>query len=184
MIDTPNYSVIKKEKDIELRIYGGYIQAEVDIIEKDNKSAIENGCNILTGYIFGNNVSRQKIKMSAPVEASQSQKIAMTTPVKVKGDIYFAVAFIMSLEYTLKTLPIPKDNRIRFTLIPAHRMATTRFSGYLRQKNIRKNKERLCLWLRDQKMETEGNFIVAGYNPPWIPGFMAQNEVLIKIKTQ
>jgi hypothetical protein len=32
-------------------------------------------------------------------------------------------------------------------------------------------------------METEGDFIVAGYNPPWVPGFMARNEVLIKIKS-
>ena len=182
MTETPKYSVIKKQKEIELRQYSGYIQAEVDIVEKDYKSAIERGFNVLAGYIFGNNVSRQRIEMTAPVQASQSQKIAMTTPVTVTGDDSFTVAFIMPSEYTLETLPIPKDGRIRFTHIPAHQMAAIRFSGYFQQENIRKNKERLRLWLQAHGLETEGDFIVAGYNPPWIPGFLARNEVLIRIQ--
>ena len=34
----------------------------------------------------------------------------------------------------------------------------------------------------EEGMETEGDFIVAGYNPPWVPGFLARNEVLIQVK--
>jgi hypothetical protein len=182
MTETPKYSVIKKQKEIELRQYSGYIQAEVGIVEKDYKSAIEKGFNVLAGYIFGNNVARQKIEMTTPVQAFKSQKIAMTTPVTVTGNDRFTVAFIMPSEYTLETLPLPKDNNIHFTLIPAHQMATIRFSGYFQQDKIRKNKERLSLWLDEQGLETEGDFIVAGYNPPWVPGFIARNEILIKIK--
>jgi hypothetical protein len=182
MTETPKYSIVKKQKEIELRQYSGYIQAEVGLVEKDYKSAIEKGFNVLAGYIFGNNVSRKKIEMTTPVQASQSQKIAMTTPVTVTGDDNFTVAFIMPSEYTLETLPIPKDSRIHFTLIPTHQMAAIRFSGYFQRDMIRKNKERLRLWLGEQGLETEGDFIVAGYNPPWIPGFLARNEVLIKIK--
>ncbi len=182
MTETPKYSIVKKQKEIELRQYSEYIQAEVGIDGKDYKSAIEKGFNILAGYIFGNNVSRQKIEMTTPVQASQSQKIAMTTPVTVTGDDKFTVAFIMPSGYTLETLPIPKDSRVHFTLIPAHQVAAIRFSGYFRQESIRKNKERLNLWLEEQGFESEGDFIVAGYNPPWIPGFIARNEVLIKIK--
>jgi hypothetical protein len=184
MTETLKYSVIKKQKEIELRQYSGYIQAEVDIVEKDYKSAIEKGFNVLAGYIFGNNVARQKIEMTTPVQAFKSQKIAMTTPVIVTGNDRFTVAFIMPSEYTLETLPLPKDNSIHFTLIPDHQMATIRFSGYFQQDNIRKNKERLSLWLQEQGLETEGDFIVAGYNPPWIPGFIARNEILIKIKAK
>jgi effector-binding domain-containing protein len=181
MTETPKYSVIKKEKEIELRQYSAYIQAEVSIIEKNYKSAIEKGFNVLAGYIFGNNVSRKNIEMTTPVQASQ--KIAMTTPVTVTGEDSFTVAFIMPSEYSLETLPIPNDSRIHFTLIPDHQMAAIRFSGYFKQETIRENKERLGLWLEAQGLETEGDFIVAGYNPPWIPGFLARNEVLIKIKT-
>lgn len=182
MTETPKYSVNKKHKEIELRQYSGYIQAEIAIVEKDYKSAIERGFNVLAGYIFGNNISRQKIEMTAPVQASQSQKIAMTAPVTVTGDDNFTVAFIMPSKYTLESLPIPRDDRIHFVQIPAHQMAAIRFSGFFNRKNIQKNKERLRLWLETQGLETEGDFIVAGYNPPWIPGFLARNEVLIKIK--
>ena len=182
MTETPKYSVIKKEKEIEIRQYPGIIQAEVSVNAKDYKSAIEKGFNILAGYIFGNNVARQKIEMTAPVQASQSQKIAMTTPVTVTGNDLFTVAFIMPSAYTLESLPIPKDGSIHFTPIPPHRMAAIRFSGYFQQETIRKNQQRLGLWLEQQGLETEGDFIIAGYNPPWVPGFLARNEVLVKIK--
>jgi hypothetical protein len=182
MTETPKYTIIKKHKEIELRRYAGYIQAEVSISEKDYKSAIEKGFNVLAGYIFGNNISSKKIEMTAPVQVSQSQKIAMTAPVIVSGDGQFTVAFIMPAEYTLNTLPIPQDNQINFTPVPAHQMATIRFSGFFQQNNINKNKERLSQWLQEEGLETQGDFIVAGYDPPWIPWFMARNEVLIMVK--
>jgi hypothetical protein len=183
MTETPKYSVIMKQDKIEIRQYPAYIQAEVVIDDEQYKSAIEKGFNVLSGYIFGNNVSKQKIEMTSPVQASQSEKIAMTKPVTVTGESGFTVAFIMPSAYTLDTLPQPKDSRVHFRLIPARSLAAIRFSGFFRQDTIQKNKQRLGQWLEEQGIETEGDFIVAGYNPPWVPGFLARNEVLIQIKT-
>ena len=183
MAETPKYTVTMKQNEIEIRQYSGYIQAEVTVDEKNYKSAIEKGFNVLAGYIFGNNISRQKIEMTTPVQASQSEKMDMTKPVTVTGDSSFTVAFIMPAEYTLETLPQPKDTRVLFTHIPARTMAAARFSGYFQQETIQKNKQRLSHWLEEQRLETEGDFIVAGYNPPWVPGFLARNEVLIQIKS-
>jgi hypothetical protein len=120
------------------------------------EAAIEKGFNVLAGYIFGNNVSKQKIEMTSPVQASQSDKIAMTTPVIVTGESSFTVAFIMPSAYTLETLPQPKDSRVHFTLIPARSLAAIRFSGFFRQDTIQKNKQRLSQWLEEQGIETEG----------------------------
>jgi hypothetical protein len=184
MTETPKYSVIKKQNEIEIRQYPAYVQAEVVVDEKQYQSAIQKGFSVLAGYIFGNNVSKQKIEMTSPVQASQSEKIAMTTPVTVTGESNFTVAFIMPSEYTLEILPQPKDSRVHFKLIPARSLATIRFSGFFRQDTIQKNKQRLGRWLEEQGIETEGDFIVAGYNPPWVPGFLARNEVLIQIKTE
>jgi hypothetical protein len=184
MTETPKYSVSRKQNEIEIRQYPGYIQAEVTVDEKNYKSAIEKGFGVLAGYIFGNNIARQKIEMTTPVQASQSEKIAMTTPVTITGASSFTVAFIMPAEYTLETLPQPKDTRVHFTCIPARSMAAIRFSGYFQPEAIQKNKQRLSQWLEEQQLETEGDFVVAGYNPPWVPGFLARNEVLIQIKTE
>ncbi|MBU4293048.1 MAG: hypothetical protein KJ770_03245 [Actinobacteria bacterium] len=37
-------------------------------------------------------------------------------------------------------------------------------------------------YLADEKINTEGEFIVGGYSPPWIPRFLARNEAMIKLK--
>jgi hypothetical protein len=184
MTETPKYSVVRKQGEIEIRHYPAYIQAEVDVDEKQYQSAIERGFSVLAGYIFGDNVSKQRIEMTSPVQASQSEKIAMTTPVTVTGESNFTVAFIMPSAYTLETLPQPRDSRVHFKPIPARSLAAIRFSGFFRQDTIQKNKQRLGQWLQEQGLETEGDFIVAGYSPPWVPGFLARNEVLIQIKAE
>jgi hypothetical protein len=180
MTETPKYSVLMKEKNFEIRQYPAYIQAEVEIADKNHKGAVEKGFSILAGYIFGNNVSRQKIDMTAPVQASQ--KIAMTAPVIVSGQGTFRVAFIMPSAFTMETLPVPNDNRIQITPIPEHQMAAIRFAGYFNQESIQKNMERLRVWIQEKHLESEGEYIVAGYNPPWVPGFLTRNEILIRLK--
>jgi len=184
MTETPKYSVIKKQNEIEIRHYPAYIQAEVAIDDKQYKSAIEKGFNVLAGYIFGNNISKQKIEMTSPVQASQSEKIAMTTPVTVTGESSFTVAFIMPSAYTLETLPQPGDSRIQFRLIPARSLAAIQFSGFFRQDTIQKNKQRLSRWLQEQGIEMEGDFIVAGYNPTWAPGLLERTNVKLQITTE
>jgi DNA gyrase inhibitor GyrI len=57
-----------------------------------------------------------------------------------------------------------KDSPVHFRLIPARSLAAIRFSGFFRQDTIQKNKQRLGQWLEEQGIETEGDFIVAGYN--------------------
>ena len=181
MTETPKYSVIRKHRNVELRQYAGYIQAEVLVTEKDYKSAVFKGFNALAGYIFGSNVSRQKVEMTAPVQISRSEKIAMTAPVTVTGVEHFTVAFIMPAAYSLDSLPIPEDQSIHFIKVPAQQIAVIRFAGYFQQDKIEKQKELLHEWLEQEKLETEGDYIIAGYDPPWIPSFLARNEVMIKV---
>lgn len=182
MTETPKYTVIRKEKNIELRQYAAYINAKVSVAGPDYRSAIYQGFNILAGYIFGNNIARQKIDMTTPVQVAQSQKIAMTTPVTVTGDGSFTVAFSMPAQYTLETLPLPKDEGIQFSRIPGQRMAVIRFTGHFRQENIEKHRQQLAAWLQAQDLEMEGEVLAAAYDPPWVPWFMTRNEVMVKVK--
>jgi hypothetical protein len=77
--------------------------------------------------IFSATTFRKKIELTSSVQASQSEKIAMTDPVTVTGEFSFTVAFIMSSAYTLEALPEPKDSRIQFRLIPARFLAVIGF---------------------------------------------------------
>lgn len=182
MTETPEYTVIKKEKGIELRLYPAYIKAEVDISDTTYRKAIFKGFSLLAGYIFGNNTKVEKIAMTAPVQVSSSQKITMTKPVTISGEGNYTVAFIMPSEYSLETLPKPNDAAIRFVRIESHTVAATRFSGFYRKRRVSRAKQRLNTWLGKEGLEGQGDFIVAGYNPPWVPWFLARNEVMVRIK--
>jgi SOUL heme-binding protein len=83
MTETPKYTVERKDEDIEIRVYPGYILAQVDV-ESEYDQAIYMGFRILANYIFGGNKKRSNIPMTAPVSGenvSVSEKIPMTAPV-------------------------------------------------------------------------------------------------------
>lgn len=83
--EMPRYSVIERNGNIEVRNYKEALIAEVEVVG-DRDKAINEGFRILAGYIFGNNLSKEKISMTTPVSQSKiNEKIAMTTPVVQSG---------------------------------------------------------------------------------------------------
>ncbi len=115
--ESPRYSVIKKDGVIEVRHYETSLVAEVEVVG-DRDKAINEGFMILAGYIFGNNLSKEKIAMTTLVSQSKAnEKIAMTTPVVQSGaDDRWDIQFTMPSKYTLDTLPSAKDARIQFRM--------------------------------------------------------------------
>ena len=184
MTETLKYSVIKKDHPIELRQYPAHIKAEVEVAGSTYQGAVYQGFSILAGYIFGGNIETEKIAMTSPVQVANSKKIAMTKPVTVSGDGTYTVAFIMPSKYTLEILPKPKDPRISLKGIDVSIMAALRFSGTFNEKKVRTAKQRLDQWLKTEGHQTVGDFIAARYNPPWVPWFLARNEVMIEIKSE
>lgn len=61
-------------------------------------------------------------------------------------------------------------------------MAVVGFSGFYREGQVEKAKKRLHDWLENEDIPTDGAFIAAGYNPPWVPGFLARNEVMVSVR--
>jgi len=183
MTETLNYSVIKKENNFELRQYPVHLKALVEIADTSYQKALYKGFSILAGYIFGENRNSMKIDMTSPVQVSESTKIAMTKPVIVSGEGLYSVAFIMPSEYTLESLPIPTNSEIRIIIEEARIIAVLRFSGYFSERKVNKAKEHLGQWLTKEGWESRGDFIVARYNPPWVPWFLARNEVMAELKS-
>jgi len=182
MTETPAYTIIKKDNSIELREYAEYIKAEVEIVDTTYRKAVYKGFSVLAGYIFGDNVTSKNLAMTSPVQVASSQKIAMTSPVTVSGAGSYTVAFVMPSEFTLKTLPEPKNPTITFNKVDSQVTAAIRFSGYFNERKVRKAKHHLRDWLKEENLEAEGEFLVARYDPPWVPWFLARNEVMIGVK--
>ena len=76
-IEKPEYEVLLASEEFEIRRYAEYIVAEVDI-DAGMRESGNSAFRILAGYIFGNNVTGEKMRMTAPVEASASARVTKT----------------------------------------------------------------------------------------------------------
>lgn len=196
MVETPSYNVEKKEDSFEIRTYSSYILAQVDV-ESDFDGALRNGFEILAHYIFGGNRKRESIPMTAPVSEEKvsgsdeipmmapvtSEKIAMTAPVTEEqaGERAYRISFAMPSKFTLETLPEPLDKRITFKVVESRRTAAKRFSGRVHEKLAIQKTEELRAWLSRNGIMPKSDFVIALYDPPYIPGIFRRNEIIVDI---
>ena len=174
-IESLKYDVLEKDDNIEIRKYQKHITASVTFTDKEefDRSAFRT----LADYIFGNNIS-----MTSPV-LTEGEKIAMTAPVlSDNGQTSWTMSFSMPSEYTLETLPTPKNSRVKIQEIEEKTMAAIRFSGFMSDYNFNRYENTLRNYLDENNHEVIVNFLRAGYNPPWTLPFLRRNEVIVEIK--
>jgi DNA gyrase inhibitor GyrI len=181
-VKEPSFTVVQKEGDIEIRRYDPMIVAEVTMTGEREK-AINDGFRVLADYIFGNNTSSKDIAMTAPVTQQASEKIAMTTPVtqQVTGQGAWKVHFVMPSEYTMATLPKPKNKDIKIMKISSYDSAVIRFSGFGNSEKMEDKTNELERWMKTKNIKGVSVPVYAFYNPPWTLPFLRRNEVMITI---
>ena len=179
----PEYSVVSKHEGYEVREYAGYLVAETTV-SGPWKEALNDGFRRLFSYISGNNEGKTKVAMTAPVLSAPPEKIAMTAPVlqEAKSGEEQIVSFIAPASYTMETIPVPKDPRIRVRQVPPFTAAVLRYGGWTNPDKIeRKTGELETLLARDGRTPLPP-FLSAQYNPPWtIPPFR-RNEIIVRIR--
>lgn len=183
-VENTPYSVVGSHKNYEIRLYPEHIVAQTTVTGT-YEEALNQGFRIVAGYIFGGNVKKEGIAMTAPVVEKQttSESIAMTAPVvaSVEGESH-TIAFGMPKSYTLETLPTPNDSRVKLVTIPEKKMAVSRFSWFRTDSRVQAKKEKLIQSLKEDGMVTVGGPQYAGYNAPWTPPWMTRHEVMIEVK--
>ena len=181
-IEEATYKVVKKDNKFEIRDYAPHILAET-VVEGNFEEAGNKAFNVLFGYISGDNRSREKLAMTAPVsQEPKGEKIKMTVPVgQRRVQESWAVSFMMPASYTLETLPEPEDPKVTLRQVSARRMAAVRYSGFWSEKNYLRYKLALESWIHEKGLTIVGDPIWARYNSPFTPWFMRRNEVLIPV---
>jgi effector-binding domain-containing protein len=181
-IEEAAYKVLRKENNFEIRDYAPHILAET-VVEGDLEEAGDKAYRRLFRYISGENRSRDKMAMAAPVSQEQKgEKIQMTAPVGQRSvQEEWAVSFMMPASYTLETLPEPEDPKVTLRQVPARRMAAVRYSGFWSEKNYLRYKLELESWIHERGLTVVGDPIWARYNPPFTPWFLRRNEILIPV---
>ncbi len=170
LVESPDYEVTAEFDGFELRAYGPTIEARAPLA---TFTELNRGFRIVGGYIFGSNQN----------EAGESEKIAMTAPVGFSADDDGGwISFTMPADYDMDDLPAPTDGRVELVEVPARTLAALRFSGNARDGDVEARIEDLGAQMEAAGLEAAGEPIVAQYNPPWIPGFLRRNEILVPVR--
>jgi hypothetical protein len=192
----PTYVVALSEKPFELRDYPPLVVAEVDVTGQRTDAANE-GFRLLAGYIFGGNVGKASIAMTAPVTQAaeqagapsqvqgsrSSEQIAMTAPVLQSGDQgSWKVRFVMPEGSTLETMPQPNNPKVQLKGVAAERYATIRFSGDTSARAVEERTNALAGFVKARKLKTRGPYTLARYDPPWTLWFLRRNEIWVPVE--
>lgn len=163
-IEQAAYKVLLQEGNFEIRQYEPMIVAVSQ--EQDLRGG--GGFDNLFRYISGNNQDERKIDMTTPV-FNELDKENLT------------ISFVMPKEYSMDTLPKPLDADIQLKTIPGRQVAVIIFSGSANPVKVEEKKKELLDWLNEKEIVSTGFAELARYNPPFIPGFIRHNEVMIEV---
>ena len=162
-----------------------HIVAEVTV-QGSFDEAVNRAFGMLAAFIFGDNVGKQKVAMTAPVvQEPASEKIAMTSPVmhETTGQDH-VVSFVMPSEYSMKTLPTPTDHNVSIREVAEDMAAVRQFSGRSTEAKFAEQLAGLMVRIGEQPtLEVTGSPRYARFDPPWKPWFLRRNEVLVPVRT-
>lgn len=163
MTEVQKYDLIEKFEDVEIRLYHPVVKAEVEI-NSNYENASSLGFRPLVNYISQNNIA-----MTAPVLQEQ------------KGKNSWLVSFIMPSDAKKDKLPKPQNSNVSLQQIEQHYAAAISFKGFTTVKKIKEKEEKLKTILKKNNIKYIDPIRVARFDPPWKPGFLRHNEVIIKI---
>jgi hypothetical protein len=191
MVEQAPYKVVRMLEKVEIREYPETLLATVS--GRDDGAAF----SLLFNYIAGNNSSRAKLPMTAPVVSSErrpekipmtapvvssiqppAEKIPMTAPV-VSGDGFFT--FVMPSSYTAETIPAPLDSRVRIHVQAPKTFAVLKFSGRANRTMVERRTAELMSTLSKNGIITRNYAFLMRYNSPFTPGFMRRNEIGVEL---
>jgi hypothetical protein len=181
--EEPNYAIVRKLGEIELRRYAPYAVAEV-LMQGAASDVGNQGFPILAGYIFGKNKGERKFEMTSPViQTADPVKMAMTAPVtQTASSGGFLIQFVLPKGVTAANAPEPLDARVKLRDIQAASVAVIRYSGFWTDANYNAHLAQLQAALRSADVAWVGEPVYSRYNAPFTPWFMRRNEIWLHVE--
>ena len=169
-IETPNFKLIKKEGEFEIREYEPMIIAMTKV-KSEYREASSTGFRRIANYIFGGNQKQMEIKMTAPV---------ITDVPNVKG--MYDILFVMPSQHKFDDLPIPDNDNVELKVKELGKTAVIEFGGWATESRATHYKEKLEQFIETSGYEINSDYMVAQYNSPWALPPFRRNEIIIMIK--
>jgi effector-binding domain-containing protein len=161
--ESADYTVISKEGPFEIREYPA-----ITLVSTPMQQRGEDGSFMkLFRFIEGRN--------------DRSEKISMTTPVLMTGTTSGTMSFVLPKTVVREGPPNPSNPDLTVSTVPPTTYATYRFHGSLDASVSEAAAAKLLEWVKARNLVAAGTPIFAYYNPPWTPGFLRHNEVLVPL---
>ena len=169
--ESAQYEVIEKDGNIEIRKYPDLMLASTKSIS--DSQGRDGSFMRLFGYISGANASAQKIEMTTPVFMERGD-----------ADSSAKMAFVITQKVATAGIPKPKKSDVLIRKRDGGRFVVIRFSGRMTTEAAKSQESKLRNWIELQGLEGEESAESAGYDPPFTPGPLRRNEVLIRLKAE
>ncbi len=182
--ENPDYTVEGRFDGFEIRRYHSRVVAETTVAGAGWDDALEEGFRRLAGYIFGGNAGKQKLAMTAPVNAAPArpEKIAMTAPVNARSEAdALVVTFTMPKARSLASLPAPADGRVLLREQPGGRVAALRSRGRYTSERIEALQAQLLRRMEQAGQKPAGPPSFAGYDAPSTLPFLRRLEIWVPL---
>ena len=166
--ESAEYTVIEADGDFQIREY-----PELKVVTTSTqfeKQGRDGSFMRLFRYISGANESKQKVAMTTPVFMQPQTE-------KAEG----SMAFVIPKQVAVRGTPEPESDQVVLQTRPAGRYAVLRFAGRLEKNSLAQAEQRLRKWMAQKQLKAAAPAESAGYDPPWTPGPLRRNEVLIRL---
>ncbi len=175
-VEEPRFTVEARTATYEIRRYDPVLVAETPVTAAFDEAG-NAGFRVLAGYIFGNNQTRARIAMTAPV----IQEAAGGTVLQPSA-AGFVVQFTLPAGSALATLPAPNDPRVRLRELPARRVAVLGYSGSWSEGRYQAKAATLLAALKGDGLRPLGPPVLARFDSPFQLWFLRRNEVWVELE--
>ncbi len=169
-IEEPDYAVVEALDNVEIRLYDSYWVAQARVPGEFSKAGGK-AFQPLFDYLSGENSGGVKISMTAPVQQRTDED-------------RHVVNFVMPQDAVTSGLPEPNGDAVTLQQVPAQLVAALRYSGGWQESRYRNFEQQLLTQLQTSSYVVCGPATWARYNPPFWPGFLRRNEVLIPVASE
>jgi len=177
--ESAEYTVVESDGNFEVRQYPDLtLVATTTQIDAQGR---DGSFMKLFRYISGANESEQKISMTTPVFMENAP-----------ADSQVQMGFVMPKKVATEGVPVPTGPGVAVRKRIGGRFAVLRFSGRLDAKLSKESETKLRDWMDTKGLvasqadaddpNPSSGVETASYDPPFTPGPLRRNEILIRLK--
>jgi hypothetical protein len=172
MTERQEFKVLRTYDGFELREYLPYVLAEVRV-SAQYSTASSSAFSSLFNYISQGNKSSQKIAMTAPVITAQRADTSESNE--------WYVSFVMPSGSTIGHMPDPNDSKVSLRELEAETCVAKSFRGKATEELSRKMTKELRVSAAKVNIALSDETRICRFDPPFKPGFLQYNEIVIPV---